>query len=296
MDGRLRAVACVAAVAIAALASPAWAAHAQEDEGGPIPEWVRTVFGYYADGVISDAELLAALQYLADQGVIRIWPVPSGEAPAMSDEAAWAADEAEYVGALATRLRDDMRAFRVQLHAGTFIPGEPADYEGAIEASRAEVAAVEAYADALHSAAADGRITSVEQAAIDKARRAAEDAEEATYKAILATPMASELELYMAMDMMVGGGMVGPPEPVREPAPSGAQPAGEPKPQRRVATAAEAADESSYLASLAGDQRRHLRSFQLGMAGSDYRTTGVFGSAGSNAAYAAAMRWRYGRR
>ena len=254
-------------------------------EEGPIPEWVRAIFAYYADGMITDAEMLAAIQYLADQGLIRIGPVQDA-ATAMSEEARWAADEAEYVDAIADRLRDDMRAFRIQLHAGSFIPGEPADYEDAFEASRAEIAAAKAYADVLRSAAADGRITHAEQAAIDGARLVAEDAEEATYTAILATPMASELELSDVMDRMTGGAGLAE----QGGAPQGSPPAPAPQPPvvpRSVETAAEASDEADYLFDLAENRRKNLRNFELGLAGSDYRTTGDFGSAGSSAAYAA---------
>ena len=292
--GRLRTVTCAAAVAVAALvapaalAAPAWTAHAQEDDGGPIPEWLRIVFGYYADGLISDDEMLAALQYLVDQGAIRIGPVQDA-APSMSEEAEWAADEAEYVDAIADRLRDDMRAFRVQLHAGTFIPGEPADYEDAFEAGRAEIKAAKEYADALRSAAADGRMTSTEQAEIDDARLVVEAAEEASYKAILATPMATELKPSHVMDKMVGGRgdtaeQGGAQQGSYQASAPEAQPHASP---RSIETAAEAADEADYLADLAENRRKNLRNFELGLAGSDYRSTGDFGSAGSSAAYAA---------
>ena len=37
-----------------------------------IPSWVKTLFTYYAQGQISDAELLAAIEYLIEQGVISV--------------------------------------------------------------------------------------------------------------------------------------------------------------------------------------------------------------------------------
>ena len=286
MGVRLRTVTCAAAVAAAALAAPAWTAHAQEGDGGPIPEWVRTIFVYYADGAISDAELLAALQYLADQGVIRIASGPADEPKdtAMSEEAEWAADEAQYIDALAERLRDDMRAFRVELRTSAYIPGEPADYDDAIEAGRAEIRAAEAYADALRSAASDGRITAAEQAGIDDARQAAEDAEAASSEAFMATPLAPLLEFSDGMMDMFAGGMDGSNGDMQEGSPPAPLPPAAP---RSVETAAEAADEADYLADLAENRRKNLRNFELGMAGSDYRSTGDFGSAGSSAAYAA---------
>ena len=250
---------------------------------GPIPGWVRAIFAYYADGALSDAELLAAIQYLADQGLIQIAPptAAGGAAPqpaAMTEDAEWAADEADFADAVAERLRDDMQAFRVDLRVGGYIPGEPEDYEDAIEAGLAEIRAVESYAGVLRSASADGRITVAEDAAIEEAGRAADEAEAAAYEAIMATPLAAFLEMSEGMmDMFVGeaGGMSVPAEPAQPAVP------------RRITTAAEAADEADYLSDLAKDRRKHLRNFELGMAGSDYRTTGDFGSAGSSAAYAA---------
>ena len=302
MHGRLGVGACAAAVAAAALAlaaaaPPAGTAHAQDDEdvSGAIPEWVRIVFGYYADGLISDAELLAALQYLADQGILVISPAPAAEpaAPPMSEEAEWAADEAKLEDAVAERLRDDMQAFRVELRTGAYIPGEPADYDKAVEAGRAEIRAVEAYADTLLTAAADGKITDAEKNAIEDAGRAADDAAAASYEAFMETPMAPLLEFSGGMmDMFAGtmaggtgGAPLGPPTAPASQAPSPAPAAS--GPPRSIATAAEASDEADYLADLAKNQRKHLRNFELGLAGSDYRTTGDFGSAGSSAAYAA---------
>ena len=281
MPGRLRIGACAAVVAVAALAltavaPPAWTAHAQDDEdgGGAIPEWVRIVFGYYADGLISDAELLAALQYLADQGILVISPAPAAEpaAPPMSEEAEWAADEALYATAVAERLRDDMQAFQVELHAGGYIPGEPADYKDAIESWRAEIKAAESYANVLRSVASDGRITASEQAEIDDARQAAEIATEASIEAFMATPL-------------VVGAVTGQGGSQQGWHPSTARQTHSPSAPRSVETAAEASDEADYLADLAKNQRKHLRNFELGLAGSDYRTTGDFGSAGSSAAY-----------
>ena len=70
MDGRRVAICATiaASVTIAALAS---AAHAQGTDRA-IPEWIKTVFGYYANGDIGDAELVNALQYLIDQGILNI--------------------------------------------------------------------------------------------------------------------------------------------------------------------------------------------------------------------------------
>ena len=68
MDGR-HVAACTAIAALAVLAAPAGVAHAQ-DEDRLIPAWIRQIFVYYADEQISDAELVAALTYLIDNGII----------------------------------------------------------------------------------------------------------------------------------------------------------------------------------------------------------------------------------
>ena len=45
---------------------------AGSDSGGGelIPSWVKTLFGYYAEGGISDADLIGALQFLIQEGII----------------------------------------------------------------------------------------------------------------------------------------------------------------------------------------------------------------------------------
>jgi len=37
-----------------------------------IPKWIRTIFVYYGDGSINDSELINAIQYLAENGIIQI--------------------------------------------------------------------------------------------------------------------------------------------------------------------------------------------------------------------------------
>ena len=46
-------------------ASPVVAAHAQDDL---LPDWIQSIFVFYAAGQISDAELVAALEYLVSTG------------------------------------------------------------------------------------------------------------------------------------------------------------------------------------------------------------------------------------
>ena len=71
------AAAAVAAVALLACAPHApGEAHAQQ---GQVPDWVKQVFKYYVDGQISEAELLAALVYLIDNGIMEVG-APGGPA------------------------------------------------------------------------------------------------------------------------------------------------------------------------------------------------------------------------
>ena len=37
-----------------------------------IPEWIQTIFIYYGEGKINDSELINAIQYLAENGIIQI--------------------------------------------------------------------------------------------------------------------------------------------------------------------------------------------------------------------------------
>ena len=41
-------------------------------DGGTVDDWVRTLAGWWAEGLVSDAEFLAGIEYLIEQGVITI--------------------------------------------------------------------------------------------------------------------------------------------------------------------------------------------------------------------------------
>ena len=298
MDIRRGMAAIVAAAALAAAAAAAGgAAYATSDgEGdGPIPAWVKTVFGYYAAGEITDDEIIAALEYLIAHGIIQVGAAPDGAEPAHAgaDLAERVADEAEFNEALAERLRDDMQAFRIELRAGGYIPGHPDDYADVIATGRAEIRAVEAYAAALRAAAADGEITAAERAPIEAAGRAADDAAQAAADAVAASPMGQ----YLAFANELTGAFVGA---LGEPSGDGggggggatAEPAACPTPAELVAQAAPVvreadatADDAGYLADLAEQRRQHLRNFEAGLSGAyTFRTNGDFGSAGAGAA------------
>lgn len=84
--GVVSAVACAVLGALAMAAMPIGTAHAQ-DEDELIPAWIRQIFVYYADEQISDAEMIAALTYLIDNGIIVAGgsaPAPAAPAPAPS--------------------------------------------------------------------------------------------------------------------------------------------------------------------------------------------------------------------
>ena len=310
MNGR-RSPSLVAAVALAAAAAVAGAvaaggivAHAALDEGGaPIPAWVKTVFGYYADGDIGDAELIAALEYLIDHGIIQVGASapPAGADGAESDgaeHAAWALDEAEFNDALAERLRDDMHALRIEIRAGGYMPGQPADYDQVIMAGQAEIRAVEAYAAALRAAAADGDIAVDERTAIERAGRAADAASQAAADAVAASPLGAYMALSQGLMSAFAGALTDGPDGgtgadgmAAEPD----EPATCPTPAELLARAAPAvrdadaaADDASYIDDLAQQRRKHLRDFEAGLSGAyTFRANGDFGTAGNSAASAA---------
>ena len=295
MDVRRGMAAIVAAAALAAATAAGAAAYATSDGDAPIPAWVKTVFGYYAAGEITDDEIIAALEYLIAHGIIQVSAAPAaapdGAEPehAGADLAERVADEAEFNEALAKRLRDDMHAFRIELRAGGYIPGHPDDYADVIETGQAEIRAVEAYATALRAAAADGEITAAERAPIEAAGRAADDAAQAAADAVAASPMGPYLafanELTGAFTGALGGAAAGgggtPSEPAACPTP--AELVAQAAPIVREADAT--ADDAGYLADLAEQRRQHLRNFEAGLSGAyTFRANGDFGSAGAGAA------------
>lgn len=71
-----------AALCLAACLAVAAAASAQEGDGA-VPSWVRQTAGWWSDGIISDAEFLAAIRYLMAEGVLVVdrdvaQPTPAG--------------------------------------------------------------------------------------------------------------------------------------------------------------------------------------------------------------------------
>lgn len=279
--------AVIMALALATAVGPPGTAHAQEVDG-PIPAWIKSVFSFYADGQITDAELIAALEYLISHGVLVITPseAPAGgqanAEAARAEHAVWAADEAEFHDALATELKDDMQAFRLELRSG-YIPGSVADYANVISAQRAEIKAVESYAAALRTAAADGTISDADRASIEAAGRAVEDAGQAVDDSVEASPLGPYMAFQEGLAAAFTGGfsVPAPAEPLTCAAPS--ELAARAGPDDREAD--EAADDAGYLVDLAQQRRQHLRDFEAGLSGAyTFRANGDFGSAGDSAA------------
>ena len=179
MDGGERALAICMAVALAAAAVMyGGAAHAAQ-EGGAIPEWIKTVFGYYAAGQITDGEIIGALQYLIDLGVITLPATAGGEpaAPAaMSAEAKTAMAQADLLSQDVDDAGYWLADMRIELALGGHPQDGRAEFKTALAATERTMEAADAWAGMLRTAAGDGVITAAEQAAITAAEGAAIDA------------------------------------------------------------------------------------------------------------------------
>ena len=204
MDGGERALAICMIVALAAAAAMyGGAAHAAQ-EGGPIPEWIKTVFGYYAAGQITDGELIGALQYLIGAGVITLPAVAGGNdagggageqatapspAAAMSEEARSLALQADIAECLADESRIMIAGWELDARASRGYTSDEYEQEmrGMITAGRASVQATEAWAAVARQAAADGSITVAERADISAADNDMAAADAAVYNALMST-------------------------------------------------------------------------------------------------------------
>lgn len=171
MDG-LRAMALGTIVALAAGGAASGAAHAAPDDGGsPIPPWVKTLFGYYVDGYIGDAELVGALQYLVDLGVITL---PAGAtAPAVSPEAKTAMALAELIDGDVDGVGFWLAAMRLALAMGDYPQDGRAEFNRALAATERTMEASAAWSDTIKAAAGDGVITPAERTAMAAAEGAA---------------------------------------------------------------------------------------------------------------------------
>ena len=198
--------ACATIAALAAIAAPAGGVHAQAD-GELIPAWVKSVFAYYVDGQITEAELVNALQYLIEAGVINVAASPSAEpaaAPVMSAEATSYILQAEALEQASIESRMAMiELMSIVPMASTYM--EPAEYDELQEQAAAvqALAAAMDTADAAHitamrNAAADGTITAAEQAGIEVAEAAASRATSISTEATMAIMPALQQALLAA--------------------------------------------------------------------------------------------------
>ena len=67
-----RTVCIAAAVSVVAACAPLLLADEASAQEPRVPEWVKQVFAFYVDGQISEDELLAALTYLIDNGIMEV--------------------------------------------------------------------------------------------------------------------------------------------------------------------------------------------------------------------------------
>ena len=205
----LGAIAALAVIAAQAAPAADGATHAAQD-GERIPAWVKSVFGFYVDGQITEAELIGALQYLIGQGIIQVLAAPAA-APVMSAEATSYTLQAEALEQASIGARIAViELMSILPAAATHM--EPAEYEALqemvyyVKAHMAKMDAAEAaHIAALRNAAADGTITAAEQDAIEAAEAAAARATRIADKSIVAiTPALQHLATTM------GGPLTGP--------------------------------------------------------------------------------------
>lgn len=165
-------IAAVAAAAVIGAGGGAviGAAHAQDGGDVTLPTWIKTLFGFYAAGDIGDGEIIRALEYLINDGVIN---VGSGEAAAtaMSEEAKSLTLQADIAECLADESRTLIAGWELNLRAARDYTSDEygAEMRDMITAGRASVQATDAWATMARQAAADGKITAAERTEITAA-------------------------------------------------------------------------------------------------------------------------------
>lgn len=98
----------LAAISLLVMAAPVWA-HAED--APPIPEWVKTSAGWWAEGLTGDSEFVSAIAHLIDIGVITVdydgevedqngGPIPDWVKTSVKWWAEGATTDAEFVGAI----------------------------------------------------------------------------------------------------------------------------------------------------------------------------------------------------
>ena len=188
---RRRGVTTMAGIALAAAAviggAAAGAAHAQGGGGddGALPTWIKTLFGFYAAGDIGDGEIIAALEYLINDGVINVGGAGASEpAAAMSPEAKTAMAQADLIEQDVDDAGYWLADMRIELALGGHPQDGRAEFNRALAATERTMEAADAWADTLRAAAGDGVITAAERAAMAAAEStatAAGESERAAY-------------------------------------------------------------------------------------------------------------------
>ena len=125
--------------------------------------------------------------------------------PPMSAEARQALADADIQGAANEAARQAMRDYPTDV--APYLPGPPSEYRPALAAGRDSLLASEQYESDLRAAAADGKITEQEQAALNTSRLRAEAAADAEYQAWIDTPVGDLVAIQSEMWEHVGNAM-----------------------------------------------------------------------------------------
>ena len=175
--------AVIAALAAAGVGSTA---HAQEGDD-PIPAWIQTVFIYYANGEITGAELIGALEYLIAHDIIQI----------TTDAGAERAAERERVGG------GERAAAEAAAERATAAIGRAAELADAAADSLTESTRADNARDKGTSPSAIRQNNARADAAAREAAEAAEAAAEAIAEAAEAAEAAAEAAREADMDTTV---------------------------------------------------------------------------------------------
>ena len=199
---RRRGVAAMAGIALAVAAviggaAAGGAAHAQDgDSDGALPTWIKTLFGFYAAGDIGDGEIIAALEYLINDGVINVGAAGAGgpaerEAAAadMSAEAKSLVTQAEIAECMADELEYAAAAWALDVKSTRAYTSDEytASMTRLVSASTNSVQATDAWAAAVRQAAADGTISAADRTTISAAEATMAAADAAAYDAFMST-------------------------------------------------------------------------------------------------------------
>lgn len=187
------------------------AAHAQDDV--TLPTWIKTLFGFYAAGEIGDGEIVRALEYLINDGVINVGVAGAGgpaerEAAAaadMSAEAKSLVTQAEIAECMADELAFKSAAWALDVKSTREYTSDEytASMTRLVSASVNSVQATDAWAAAVRQAAADGTISAADRTTIAAAEATMAAADAAIYDAFMATAAGQFMNIFTDPD---GGG------------------------------------------------------------------------------------------